>query len=86
MSRNSGSPSEPGSFVRSSTAMRRTRGGQRVEQRLRRKRPVQPHLDHADPLAPGVERSDGLPHGLAAGAHTTSTRSASGSPVYSTMR
>ena len=38
--------------------------GQRLDQRLRRERPVQPHLRHADPLAARVERGHGLPDGL----------------------
>ena len=69
VSRKSGSPIEPGSFVRSSTAIVRTVAGSASTQRLRRERPVQPHLHHADPLAARVERGDGLPDGLAAGAH-----------------
>ena len=49
--------------------MRRTLAGSASTQRLRRERPVQPHLDDADPLAARVERGDGLADGLPAGAH-----------------
>ena len=45
------------------------RRGQRLDQRLRREGPVQPHLDHADLLAPLVERGHGLRDGLRTGAH-----------------
>ena len=43
--------------------------GQRLGERLRGERPVQPHLRHANTLATRVERGDGLPGGLAAGSH-----------------
>ncbi len=43
--------------------------GQRVDQRLRRERPVEPHLHHADALAARVERGHGLLHRLPARAH-----------------
>jgi hypothetical protein len=42
---------------------------QRVEQRGRRERPEQPHLQHADLLAARHEMLDRLVHGLGAGAH-----------------
>ena len=43
--------------------------GQRLDQRLRRKRPVEPHLRHADTLAARVERRHGLLHRLPARPH-----------------
>ena len=45
------------------------RRGQRLDQRLRREGPVQPHLDHADLLVPLVERGHRLRDGLRTGAH-----------------
>ena len=55
--------------------------GQRLEQRLRRERPVQPDLHHADALAARVEdatvsRAVSAPEPI-----STSTRSASGCPL-----
>ena len=43
--------------------------GQRLGERLRRERPVQPHLRHADTLAARGERRDGLLHRLPARPH-----------------
>ena len=45
------------------------RGGKRIEQRARRKWPVQPHLQHAHFLAAGQQVLDRLVHGLGAGSH-----------------
>ena len=42
---------------------------QRVGERLRGERPVEPHLHHADALIAGVQPGDRLLHGLAAGSH-----------------
>ena len=85
-SRNSGSPREPGSLVRSSTAIRRTEARQRGEQVRRREGPVQPDGHHAHPL-PAATRWATVSRAVCApDPMRTTTRSASGWPLYSTVR
>ena len=84
-SRNSGSPSEPGSLVRSSTAIRRTVSGSAASTagagtgRYSRICST-PTRSPAAVRCATVSRAVCAPEPI-----TTSTRSAAGSPVYSTM-
>jgi hypothetical protein len=59
-SRYSGSPTAPGSLVRSSTAMERTVEGSAARKLVGRERLEQPHLEHSDLLAVRDERVDRL--------------------------
>ena len=65
----SGSPIAPGSLVRSSTAIERTRLRQRRDEGLRVEGPVQAHRQQADLLAGGSELVDRLARGADAGTH-----------------
>ena len=85
-SRNSGSPIEPGSFVRSSTAIRRTLGGSasssaRVGNGRYRRSCTTPTRSPWAVSDATVSRTVSAPDPI-----TTITRSASGCPAYSTRR
>ena len=68
-SRNSGSPFEPGSLVRSSTAIRRALAGSASSSARTGNGRNSRDLQHADPLAAGVQVGHGLRGGLRARAH-----------------
>ena len=65
----SGSPSEPGSLVRSRTARRVTVGGSAGQELLGREGPVEAYRHHPHPLAARAEVGDGLPGRLGPRAH-----------------
>ncbi len=68
-SRYSGSPRQPGSLVRSMTAIFLVVFGRAARKCCRRERPVEAHLEHADFFALLVHPVDHLVHRLGARTH-----------------